>query len=228
MAVRDVSGTTRVVVVIGDPIEHTLSPAMHNAGFDALELDWVYIAAHVAPAGVGAAVEAIRALDLSGMNVTVPHKQAVMPFLDELAPDAEAGGAVNTIVNRDGRLIGDNTDVVGIVRAVEGSLGARPWPEHVVVLGAGGAARGVVHAMTTVDAVERVTILNRTAEKADAMADEFDGATRARLARAGHGWCRRQRDEPRPRLAGRHDSAARRVALPEGRHRVCRLELQPP
>ncbi len=172
-----IDGTTRVVAVIGDPIDHSLSPPMHNAAFQELGLNWVYVACHVKADAVPAAVEAVRALGLGGMNVTVPHKQAVMLCMDELTPAAEAVGAVNTVINRAGRLVGDNTDVVGILRAVEDGAGLASWPGHVVVLGAGGAARGVVYAMTDTPGVHRVTVLNRTAEKAEALAEEFTGET---------------------------------------------------
>jgi len=170
-----IDGETQIVAVIGDPISHTLSPAMHNAAFEAVGLNWVYIACHVLPEHVGGAVAAVRALGWRGMNVTVPHKQAVMPFLDELSPAARAVGAVNTIIHDQGWLVGDNTDVVGIIRAVSDGAGVREWPEHVVILGAGGAARGVVYALTTVEAVRRVTILNRTPERAESLAKEFGG-----------------------------------------------------
>ena len=173
---RSIDGETQIVAVIGDPISHTLSPKMHNAALDALGLNWVYIACHVRPEHVRGAVDAVRALGWRGMNVTVPHKQAVMPFLDELSVAARAVGAVNTIVNRDGRLIGDNSDVVGILRAVTDGAGVAEWPEHVVVLGAGGAARGVVYALTTVAFVRRITILNRTVERAERLAEEFSRA----------------------------------------------------
>ncbi len=123
-----IDGKTKIVAVIGDPIEHTLSPVMHNAGFEALGINWVYIAAHVGANDLGNAVEAVRALRLAGMNVTVPHKQGVMRHLDELTPAAKAVGAVNTIINRNGMLTGDNTDVVGIIRAVE--LAVRSSPKH--------------------------------------------------------------------------------------------------
>jgi len=172
-----IDGRTEIVAVIGDPISHSLSPAMHNAAFHALGMNFVYIACHVRDSGVPVAVEAIRALDWRGMNVTVPHKQAVMSSLDELSDEARAVGAVNTIINKNGTLIGDNTDVTGILRAVSEGAGVVEWPEHVVVLGAGGAARGIVYALTTVEAVHRVSILNRTAEKAESLAAEFDGMT---------------------------------------------------
>jgi shikimate dehydrogenase len=173
-----IDGTTRIVAVIGDPIEHTLSPPMHNAAFESLGMNWTYVAFHVKHDDVGATVESIRALNMAGINITVPHKQAVIPFLDQLTSEARAVGAVNTIINRDGHLIGDNTDIHGIREAIRIGAGLDPCPENVVLLGAGGAARGVAYALTTIHSVKHVTILNRTAEKAESLAAEFDGETR--------------------------------------------------
>lgn len=173
---RAIDGNTQIAAVIGDPVQHSLSPAMHNAAIEALGLNWAYIACHVLPAGIPAAVAAVRALNWRGMNVTVPHKQAVMAEVDELSDAARAVGAVNTIINRDGTLIGDNTDVVGIIRAVTDGAGLDPLPNHVVVLGAGGAARAIVYAMTTIGTVKRVTVLNRTESRAVSLAKEFDGS----------------------------------------------------
>ena len=173
---HDIDGRTQIVAVIGDPVEHSLSPPMHNAAFSELGLNWVYVACHVQPDAVPAAVESVRALNWRGMNVTVPHKQAVMAAVDELSDAAHAVGAVNTVVNRDGTLFGDNTDVVGIIRAITDGAGVSRAPEHVVVLGAGGAARGIVYALTTMEGVRRVTILNRTQDKARTLAEEFTGA----------------------------------------------------
>jgi shikimate dehydrogenase len=172
---RSIDGKTQIVAVIGDPIEHTLSPAMHNAAFEALGMNWSYIACHVLPDNVGGAVEAVRALGLRGMNVTVPHKQGVMTGLDSLSDAARAVGAVNTIVHTDGKLHGDNTDIVGIIRAITEGAGVDTPPERAVILGAGGAARGIVYALTTLGGVKHITVLNRTVAKASALADEFDG-----------------------------------------------------
>ena len=169
----DIDGTTRVVGVIGDPVSHSLSPAMHNAAFKALGLNWVYVAWHVVPEGVEAAVNAVRGLCLPGMNVTVPHKKAVIQFLDELSPAAKAVGAVNTIVNRDGHLLGDNTDVYGILQAIRVGAKMDSVPPVVVVLGAGGAARGIVYALTTLPEVKSIRILNRTLANAEELAREF-------------------------------------------------------
>lgn len=174
---QNIDGHTEIVAVIGDPIEHTLSPTMHNAAFCALGMNWAYIACHVKQDGVRAAVEAVRALNLRGMNVTVPHKQAVMDGLDELSAAAKAVGAVNTIIHRDGKLNGDNTDVYGILRAIRDGAGIEEPPEHAVVLGAGGAARGIIYALTTLESVHTITILNRTVERAEKLAMEFGGDT---------------------------------------------------
>ena len=140
------TATTRIVAVIGDPIAHSRSPLMHNAAFRALDLDFAYGAFRVRPGDVGAAVAAVRALGLAGLNVTIPHKQAVIPHLDRLSPVARLTGAVNTIVNRDGVLHGDNTDVPGLSRALD-EAGLAPRAKTAIVLGAGGSARAAVVAL---------------------------------------------------------------------------------
>jgi len=168
-----VTGKTTIIGVIGDPIAHSLSPAMHNAAIEALGLDWCYVAFRVSSDRVREAVVGVRGLNIRGINVTVPHKQAVMPFLDEVSDEASAIGAVNTIKHEDGRLIGYNTDVYGIRAALRYGTGLHPLPPEVVVLGAGGAARGIVYALAGCEGVERLTILNRTVEKAERLAEEM-------------------------------------------------------
>lgn len=158
---------TTYVGLVGWPVEHSRSPHMHNAAFAHLGLDWEYLPLPVAPADVCDAVAGIRALRFAGVNVTVPHKQAVMPALDEIRNEAGAIGAVNTIVNRDGRLVGHNTDAAGFLRALREASFA-PTECRAVVLGAGGAARAVVYALCLEDA--QVTIANRTVERASALA----------------------------------------------------------
>ncbi|MFN8642232.1 MAG: shikimate dehydrogenase [Candidatus Binatia bacterium] len=171
-----ISGRTRVVGLIGDPVAHSRSPAMHNAAFAALGLDWVYVPLPVAAADVAAAVAAVRALGLAGANVTVPHKEAVLPHLDALTPLARRVGAVNTIVHRDGRLLGDNTDVHGFAATLRQHR-ARLRGRRALVIGAGGAARAVLAAL--VDAgIARVTIANRSADRARALARRFPGPRR--------------------------------------------------
>ena len=115
-----ISGTTRIYGIIGYPVEHSFSPRIHNAAFSALKMDARYLAFPVKPEQVQQALEGIRVLNISGINVTVPHKSSVIPYLDEVTPLAQKLGAVNTILNVDGRLSGTNTDISGFVR----SLGA--------------------------------------------------------------------------------------------------------
>ena len=169
----EIYATTTVLGVIGHPIEHSFSPQMHNAAIRALGLDWCYVAFHVLPEDVGRAMEGMRGLGIRGLNVTVPHKQAVRTFLDEISEEARAVGAVNTISNEGGRLIGTNTDVYGILTSLRETAGLKGLPGKVVVLGAGGAARGVVYALTTVAEVAEIVVLNRTEAKAHRLAEEM-------------------------------------------------------
>jgi shikimate dehydrogenase len=135
----------KVAGVIGWPIEHSRSPAIHNVAYRAAGLDAVYLAFAVEPARLKEAIAGVRALGLMGLNVTVPHKQAVMPFLDEIDDIARDTGAVNTIVPSARGLSGTNTDVMGFLASLdEQRLGKR---RRAVVLGAGGAARAVVVAL---------------------------------------------------------------------------------
>jgi shikimate dehydrogenase len=153
---------------------------MHNAAFAALGLDWVYVPFPVAAADVGAAVAAVRALGLAGLNVTVPHKEAVLRHVDVLTPLARRVGAVNTIVNRGGRLLGDNTDVHGFAMTLRRQR-LRLRGRHALVIGAGGAARAVLAALAEAG-VARVTIANRTAARAVALAQQVRSARPARVA----------------------------------------------
>jgi len=166
-----IRGTTQVVGVWGWPVRHSASPPMHNAAFAALGLDWVYVPFAVAPERVGEAVAGIRALGLRGVNVTVPLKEMVPAYLDELTPQAARLGAVNTIVNRDGRLIGDSTDGRGLLAALREEEGLPQPGEHAVVLGAGGSARAVVDAL--LEAGIAVTLANRSADRAAALAQRL-------------------------------------------------------
>ena len=155
------SGHTQVVAVIGDPISHSLSPAIHNAAFEAVGLDWVCVALPVAAGAAGAAVGGIRALGLAGVSVTMPHKHAVIDQLDEVTEVAGALDAVNCIRMRGGRLIGDNTDGAGFLGGLKADFGFEADGRRCVVLGAGGAARAVVLALAGAGA-SRVVVVNRT------------------------------------------------------------------
>ena len=166
-----ISAKTTLVGLIGWPIGHSVSPAMHNAAFAALGLDWRYVPLPVDPAlpgAVGDTVRGIRAMKFRGINVTVPHKQAVLPFLDRIAPAAQAMRAVNTIiVQPDGSLIGDNTDAPGFVADLR-AHGVEPSQQRVLVLGAGGSARAIVYGLAQASAMH-ITVANRSTERAAAL-----------------------------------------------------------
>jgi shikimate dehydrogenase len=168
MSRAPLTGKSQIVGLIGWPTGHSVSPTMHNAAFAALGLDWCYVPLPVAtePATrIGEAVLGVRALGLRGANVTVPHKQAVMPFLDSLTPAAQAIGAVNTIVVQpDGSLLGDNTDAPGFVADLR-DHGVDPQGKRVLVLGAGGSSRAVVYGLAAAGA-RSITVANRTRERA--------------------------------------------------------------
>ena len=153
------------------PASHTRSPAMHNAAFAALGLDALFVAFDVPPAQLGAALAGVRALGLRQLAISLPHKRAVMDHLDEIDATAERIGAVNTVTLRAGRLLGSNTDWLGLVRALEREteLAGR----RAVVLGAGGTARAAVFGLRERGA--RVTVLNRTVARAEAIAKELGG-----------------------------------------------------
>ncbi len=153
--------------LIGHPLGHSLSPSFHNAAFRAVGIDATYRLADVLPGDLAATVAALRARDVFGANVTVPYKQDVLPFLDTLSDDAAALGAVNTIVNDAGRLTGFNTDVPGFAADMR-EQGIVIADRHVVMLGAGGAARAVAAALVGMG-VGRLVIANRTPERAAAI-----------------------------------------------------------
>jgi shikimate dehydrogenase len=167
--VSPIRGTTRVVAILGDPVTHSLSPSMHNAAFSELGLDYVYVALHVLPANLGQAIQGVRALGFAGLNVTVPHKEAILSLLDDVSPSARAIGAVNTVVRRGRRLRGENTDGLGFLRAVA-KLGMRVRGKRVVLLGAGGSARAVAWALARAG-IARLTILNRHPKRAAVLAN---------------------------------------------------------
>jgi len=156
-----ISGKTKVCGVIGDPIEHTMSPVMHNAAFKELGLDYLYVPLRVSKEELGKAVESIRALNMRGVNVTLPHKVAIIPFLDKLDPLAKKIGAVNTIVNDDGVLTGYNTDATGFLQALL-DKGVKPEGKKVVILGAGGASRAISFILA--ERGTHLVILNRLLE----------------------------------------------------------------
>jgi shikimate dehydrogenase len=163
----DISGKTRVCGVIGDPIEHSLSPIIHNAAFRSLKLDFAYLTFKVSPAQVGNAVAGMRSLGIVGLNVTMPHKEAVISHLDHIDENAKFLNAVNTIHNRDGKLFGYNTDGVGALMALKENR-ANPKGKRVLLLGCGGAARAIAYTLSK--EIDELMILNRTVSEAKELA----------------------------------------------------------
>ena len=175
MSTRAISGKTKICGVIGDPIEHTMSPVMHNTAFSKLGLDYVYVAFRVKAAELSQAVAGMKALNITGLNVTIPHKVSIIPFLDKLDPLAEKIGAVNTVTNNDGVLTGANTDASGFLQALM-DQGVDPAKKRVAILGAGGAARAICFSLAERGA--ELVILNRKLELdwAEKLAAEISGA----------------------------------------------------
>ena len=160
---------TQRLGIIGYPIGHSISPIFQQAGLDHLGIDATYEKWEVTPEGVGDFVNGLRAPGTLGINITVPHKQAVIPFLDEVDEWATAAGAVNTIVNRDGRLTGHNTDGPGFLQALLVETGYSPDGTRALILGAGGAARGILLALVR-GGVDSLVSANRTFERAETLA----------------------------------------------------------
>lgn len=154
-----ISGKTKVYGVIGDPIEHSLSPVMQNAAFEAAKLDCVFLAFTVKSENVEKAAAGVRAMGIRGLNVTMPHKNAVVSFLDEVDPNAKLINAVNTVKNVGGKLYGLNTDGVGALNALRENR-VDPKGKKVTLLGAGGAARAVAFALA--GEADEICIVNRT------------------------------------------------------------------
>lgn len=166
----EISGKTRVCCVIGDPIEHTLSPLIHNAAFKHLKLDFVYVAFRVRREELENAVKGMRSLGIHGFNVTMPHKNAIIKYLDEIDSTAKFIGSVNTVLNDGERLIGFNTDGVGALKALKENQ-VRLDGGKLLLLGAGGAARAI--AFQLVSELVELTILNRDGEKARKLAEDL-------------------------------------------------------
>jgi shikimate dehydrogenase len=166
-----ISGRTRVCAVIGDPIEHTLSPTMHNAAFEHLKLDFVFLAFRVTSDELKNAIRGVRGLGIRGLNVTMPHKNAVTEFLDEADAAVKFLGAANTILNQGGRLRGFNTDGGGALKALR-RTGVNLAGKKVLLLGAGGAAK--VIAFCIAREVDELCILNRDAVKARELASVLE------------------------------------------------------
>jgi len=141
-----VKATTDIYGIFGHPVKHSLSPDMHNSAFNTLGLNSVYVAFDIDPESIEEATRAIRVMGIRGINITIPHKQTIIPYLDEVSPDAKLTGAVNTVKNENGKLLGYNTDVGGFLRAIREDLDFSPEGNTLFLIGAGGAARAVLSA----------------------------------------------------------------------------------
>ncbi len=164
---RGIDAKTVVCAVIGDPIEHSLSPLIHNAAFSARNLNWVYVACRVTD--LKHAIAGIRALGIRGVSVTLPHKIAALPLLDEIDAPARSIGSINTIVNTDGRLIGYNSDGDGALQALR-DAGYDPSGKNIALLGSGGAARAIVMTLVLKSPPAKLTILGAIHEEVQGLA----------------------------------------------------------
>ena len=171
----NITGRTRLVGIFGDPVSHTLSPLMHNAAYAAMGLDICYVPMHVTKEYLPAAVAGIKAMDFLGLNVTVPHKVDIVGLIDRLDPNASHVGAVNTIVNRNGFLLGYNTDGVGFIKALEEKVSVAYSGLSVLIFGAGGAARAIGLVLAE-RGVEAVNIVNRSRERATGFREMLNNA----------------------------------------------------
>ena len=169
---QKLSGKTGVICIIGNPIEHSLSPVMQNAAFAASQLDYVYVPFAVPAGKLEVAVSGLRALGVQGFNVTIPYKTAIIPLLDQLDESAESAGAVNTVKLSGTSLIGYNTDGDGLVDSLSIDLDFHPGKEQILVIGAGGAARGAIAALCRAGA-KNILVCNRSLENANAVMQDM-------------------------------------------------------
>lgn len=158
-----ITGKTKVVGVIGHPIEHSMSPPMHNNAYKQLDMDYVYVAFHVMPENIEKLIDSCKALDIKGLNVTIPHKTAVIEYLDEIDPTAEKIGAVNTIQFKDGIAKGFNTDGLGAVKSLQKYTSLEG--KNVLIIGAGGASRAISFTLLN-ENITSLVIANRSRDNA--------------------------------------------------------------
>ena len=170
-----IDAETKVVTLLGHPVEHSRSPTIHNTAFRAQGVNAVYVATPVRPDRIADAVAGLRAMQFLGANVTVPHKESVRPLLDEVSERVAAVGAVNTIVREGDTLRGDNTDVAGFLAPLVEAVGDALDGARMVVFGAGGAARAVVYGLLDRYRPARLTLVARRPEQAEALSADLDG-----------------------------------------------------
>lgn len=174
----EIDSRTGLIGLLGHPVGHSKSPVMMNQAFQTASLPFVYLAFDVPPQELAAAVRGLRALECRGWNVTIPHKVSIIDYLDELDESARKIGAVNTVVNDDGYLIGKNTDGAGYLQSLKEEMKVNPRESQVVILGAGGAARAVAHALVAAG-VEELVIANRTVSRGEELAASLGSGVQA-------------------------------------------------
>lgn len=167
----NISPRTKLLGLIGHPVEHSLSPKLHNTLYKEYGLDYIYLAFDIAPEDIACAVAAFKTLSFTGFNVTIPHKQNILPFLDVIDPEARAIGAVNTVKIQDGKLFGYNTDGMGFVDSLK-RRGIMLKDKTVLVLGAGGSARAICVYLLK-EGISKLYLYNRTREKAFELVDNL-------------------------------------------------------
>ena len=169
-----INGNTKIYGIIGYPVKHSFSPKMLNAAFSKLKMNAVYLPFSVKPEEISQAIDGIRALNISGFNVTIPHKSSIIKYLDEITPIARKIGAVNTVRNINGRLIGTNTDAPGFISSLK-ALNFSPFNKNIGLIGAGGSARALLVGLAE-SGVSRIIIYNRTLERAKKLESEFSNS----------------------------------------------------
>jgi len=177
------AGNKKVIGIIGHPVEHSLSPLMHNYAFSLLKLPFHYSAFDVEPAEIKNAIKSVRALGMAGLNVTVPHKEKVLPFLDRLDDEAKIMGAVNTIYLDRGKLVGTNTDGIGFIRSLKANRFS-PKGKDVSMIGAGGSARAIGLSLLR-SGISSLTIINRSQANGRKLVKELEKYGTVLFAKAG-------------------------------------------
>ncbi len=178
-------GTTKLLGVIGHPVEHSLSPIMHNAAIAQMSIDYAYLPFPIAPQNLQAALDGFAAIGVAGFNVTIPHKQAIIPLMSEVSSVAEAVGAVNTVVRKDNRWIGTNTDIEGFIAPLQTTYN-RDWSQTTaVILGNGGAARAVVAGCAQLGCAE-IHVVGRNLAKLENFRDSWSNSALGKNLQVHH------------------------------------------
>ena len=175
----NIGASTNILCVIGHPIEHSMSPIMHNAALNELSLDYIYMAYDILPSELKKAILGFKKSNVKGINVTIPHKEKILNYIDELDPLSKQIGAVNTIKNEGGVLLGRNTDALGAKQALF-DAGFKIEGKKALILGAGGAARAISFALS--EEIDEIFIVNRTEERAIKLANELQEKTKIKAS----------------------------------------------